>query len=132
MATYMPFPEPKTRAKFALQQDENYTKLVKYVLEPAPLPPDCFCLGCFRYEVTATFVGLIEVAKPNRPGFGHMNTGRCRLVIRSVVDVTPVDLGDRAFSSGCPPVLTLPRNMYPGWDLPPSLPPFPSPGPDRK
>jgi hypothetical protein len=132
MATYMPFPEPKTRAKFTLQRDENYTKLVRYMRERASLPPECFCIGCFRYEVTATFVGLTEVARPDQPGFGHMNWGRVRLVIRSVSEVIPVDLGERARPPGCPPILTLPPNLYPGWDLPPSVPPYPSPGPNPK
>jgi len=133
LATYMPFPEPKTRATFALQRDENYKKFVEYMNQPWVRPEGrCCCIGCDRYEVTVTITGLVEVARPGQPGFGHMNEGRGRLVIRTIANVAAVDISGRYHTSDGLPVLTLPRNMFPGWDLPPSVPPFPNPGPDQK
>ena len=133
MATYMPSPEPRTRAKFDVKRDENYNKLVKYVsVGFQPCPGFGLCLGCDRYEVTATLTGLVEASKWGQPGFGHMNMGSARLVIRSVGDVAPVDISNRFRAAECPPILKMPKGMYPGWDLPTSVPPYPSPGSNPK
>lgn len=62
---------------------------------------DLMCLGCFRYEVSATLVGRLDaVAKAgigrdpsgkivSIEGFGNLNAYPARLVLQSVSDVTP-------------------------------------------
>lgn len=130
MATFKPYAEPRTRAKFKVRRDENYEKLVELANSPAPLPQGCMCLGCYRYQVTATITGLLEVAKRGYPGFGHMNAAEARLVIRSVSDVVAVDMIRRYEALACgPPRLIMPRTLNPDWDRPASGPPFPNGGP---
>jgi hypothetical protein len=133
MATFQPYPEPRMRAKFKLERDDNYKKLVDFANSRASLPDGCLCLGCYRYDVTATITGLLEVAKRGRPGFGHMNSARARLVIRSVSDVQAVDMSSRYKDMVCgPPRLSLPRSPNPAWDHPVIVPAFPNTKPDRK
>jgi len=62
------------------------------------------CLGCSRYEVTATLVGRLDgVEDPSLRrdsegkivgfgGFGHMNAYSARLVLQSVSDVVPKEI----------------------------------------
>ena len=62
------------------------------------------CLGCTRYEVTATLVGRLDAvadATLKRDaagkivgfgGFGNMNAYPARLVLQSVSDVTPKEI----------------------------------------
>ena len=62
------------------------------------------CLGCARYEVTATFTGRLDtVDDPSLKrdsagkiigfgGFGNMNAYPARLVLQSVADVTPKEI----------------------------------------
>jgi hypothetical protein len=61
------------------------------------------CLGCPRYEVSATMVGRLDgvVAKLTRDksgkvvswkGFGNLNAYHARLVLQSVSDVTPKEI----------------------------------------
>jgi hypothetical protein len=62
------------------------------------------CLGCNRYEVSATLVGRVDAvdnATLRRDkagkiigfgGFGHMNAYSARLVLQSVSDVTPKEI----------------------------------------
>jgi hypothetical protein len=62
------------------------------------------CLGCNRYEVTATLVGRLDAAESTKlhrdkagkiigfGGFGHMNAYSARLVLQSVSDVTPKEI----------------------------------------
>jgi hypothetical protein len=62
------------------------------------------CLGCTRYEVSATFVGRLDgvaIAALQRDkdgkivgfgGFGNMNSYAARLVLQSVSDVTPKEI----------------------------------------
>ena len=62
------------------------------------------CLGCTRYEVTATLVGRLDTVANARltfdaggkiigfGGFGNMNAYPARLVLQSVTDVTPKEV----------------------------------------
>jgi hypothetical protein len=66
----------------------------------APYKKGGMCLGCNRYEVTATMVGRLDSVKDAAltrdkagkitgfGGFGHMNAYAARLVLQSVSDVT--------------------------------------------
>ncbi|MGD0522591.1 MAG: hypothetical protein ABSA48_15150 [Terracidiphilus sp.] len=70
----------------------------------APFKKGGMCLGCNRYEVTATLVGRldgVEDATMRRDdagkitgfgGFGHMNAYSARLVLQSVSDVTAKEI----------------------------------------
>lgn len=132
-AAYQEYPEPKPRAKFKVQRDEQYKRFVEYINAPARLKGGCYCLACSPYEVTATIVGLIEVARPKRPGFGHLNAARARLVIRSVSDVNALDRLSKYETSSCGlPEFALPSSLYPGWNQPASVPAFPDSGSDQK
>ena len=69
-----------------------------------PNKGDGMCLGCIRYEVSATLVGRldgIENASLERDkagkitgigGFGNLNAYKTRLVLQSVSDVTPKEI----------------------------------------
>jgi hypothetical protein len=62
------------------------------------------CLGCNRYEVSATLVGRVDAVENATllrdkagkiigfGGFGHMNAYSARLVLQSVSDVTPKEI----------------------------------------
>jgi len=127
MATYQPYPEPKMPVKFKLLRDESYEKFVASANEALPQKPGCSCFSCSRYEVTVTMTGLFQLAKPGRPGFGHMNAARSRLVIHSVSEVEAIDLSSKYKDLDCGmPSFTLPSNPYPGWNQPLSVPPFPN------
>jgi hypothetical protein len=124
-AMFQPSPEPKIPVDFKLLRDENYKKFVAYANEVVPQKRGCICLGCYRYEVTVTMTGMIQMAKAGGPGFAHMNAARSRLVIRSVSEVEAVDVSKKYKDPVCGmPKLTLPANPYPGWNQPMSVPPF--------
>jgi hypothetical protein len=127
MATFQPSPEPQMPAKFQLLRDDNYRKFVAYANEVIPQKPECVCLGCYRYQVTVTMIGLFQLPKQGGTGFGHMNAARSRLVIRSVSEVEAIDVSNKSKDSGCgTPKLRLPDNPYPGWNQPLSVPPYPN------
>jgi hypothetical protein len=49
------------------------------------------CIGCGRYNVTATFTGRLDYAGKGH-GFGHLNAYKTRLVLESVSNVSALDL----------------------------------------
>jgi hypothetical protein len=69
-----------------------------------PFKKGGMCLGCNRYEVTATLVGRLDAVEDatlrrdktgkiiSFGGFGHMNAYSARLVLQSVSDVTPKEI----------------------------------------
>lgn len=69
-----------------------------------PFKKGGMCLGCNRYEVTATLTGRLDAADSlvlrrdkagkiiHLGGFGHMNAYNARLVLQSVSDVTPKEV----------------------------------------
>jgi hypothetical protein len=69
-----------------------------------PFKKGGMCLGCSRYQVTATLVGRLDGVKSatlhrdsagkitSFGGFGHMNAYRARLVLESVSEVTPKEI----------------------------------------
>ena len=131
-ATYQEFAEPKPRARFKVIRDENYKRLVEYANVPGPMPEGCICIACYRYQVTATITGMFEVAKRGRPGFGHMNEARARLVILSVSDVVPVDKLESYQKVPCgPPRLELPPVPPSLLETPSRIPPF-GPAPPKQ
>lgn len=133
LAMYQGYAEPRTRAKFKVIRDENYKRLVEYANVPSPVIEGCICIACYRYEVTATITGMVEVARRGHPGFGHLNAARERLVIRSVTDVVPVDkLVDNQKHVCGPPRLELPTIPPSFWSPPSNIPPFESSSPEKE
>jgi hypothetical protein len=68
-----------------------------------PYKGSTMCLGCVRYEVSATLVGLLDGTEPGLrrdssgkivgiSGFGNLNAYSARLVLQSVADVTPREI----------------------------------------
>lgn len=69
-----------------------------------PFKKGGMCLGCNRYEVTATLVGRLDAVKDATlqrdkagkiigfGGFGHMNAYSARLVLQSVSDVASLEI----------------------------------------
>ena len=124
-AVFQPSPEPRMPVKFQLVRDESYRKFAAYAMEGIPQRSGCVCFSCYRYEVTVTMTGLFQVAKRGHPGFGHLNAARSRLVIRSASDVAAVDVGEKYKDSQCgAPELALPKELYPGWNQPITVPPY--------
>jgi hypothetical protein len=119
---------PKVPANLKLLRDENFARFTKLTDEQLPQGPRCTCFECFRYEVTVTMTGLFQIAKSGKPGFGHMNMARSRLVLQSVADVEATDRWAGHKDSDC----ALPRDPYPGWNQPLSVPPFPGARPNPK
>ena len=101
MAMYQPYAEPRMPVKFKLLRDDNYRKFVAYAEEVMPHKSGCLCIACYRYNVTVTMTGLLQVAKPGKPGFGHLNGAQSRLVMRSVSEVGAIDLSSKYQDSGC-------------------------------
>lgn len=93
---------PPTRASVTLQKDKEFKKFDSLLSEEHKGP--YMCLGCRRYEVSATLVGRLDgVADATLErdpsgkisgfgGFGNMNAYPARLVLQSVSDVTPKEI----------------------------------------
>ena len=91
------------RIPVALDKNSKDFKLFDSQLA-TPYKKGGMCLGCNKFEVTATLVGrldAVEKAGVQRDkagkivgfgGFGHMNAYRARLVLQSVSDVTSKEI----------------------------------------
>lgn len=92
-----------TRAAVTLQKDKAF-KQFDSMLAEVHNKGTYICLGCRRYQVTATLVGRLDgVADASLQrdasgkitgfgGFGNMNIYPARLVLQSVSDVTPKEI----------------------------------------
>jgi hypothetical protein len=92
-----------TRAAVTLDKSKDFKQFDSLLSQPRNKGAG-LCLGCTRYEVSATFVGRIDaVADPTLQrdkagkitgfgGFGNMNAYPARLVLQSVADVTPKEV----------------------------------------
>lgn len=90
---------PPTRTAVTLEKDKAFKQFDSLLAEVHKGP--YMCLGCRRYQVTATLVGRLDgVADASLQrdasgkiigfgGFGNMNVYPARLVLQSVSDVTP-------------------------------------------
>ncbi|MGA2834911.1 MAG: hypothetical protein ABSE55_17760 [Terracidiphilus sp.] len=89
----------------AVELDKNNKDFKQFdSLLATPYKKGGMCLGCNRYEVTATLVGRVDtVANAAIPydksgkiigfgGFGHMNAYSARLVLQSVSDVASTEV----------------------------------------
>jgi hypothetical protein len=94
---------PPTRAAVTLDKSKDFKQFDSLLAQPHQKGAD-LCLGCTRYEVTATLVGRLDTvadASLKRDasgkivgfgGFGNMNAYPARLVLQSVSDVTPKEI----------------------------------------
>ncbi len=94
---------PPTRTPVTLQKDKDFKQFDSLLSQTHQKGAD-MCLGCTRYEVTATLVGRLDgVADATLKrdaagkivgfgGFGNMNAYPARLVLQSVTDVTPKEI----------------------------------------
>ena len=94
---------PPTRTTVTLDRDKVFKNFDSLLAQGHEKGAD-MCLGCTRYEVTATLVGRLDSvadAKLTRDasgkivgfgGFGNMNAYPARLVLQSVSDVTPKEI----------------------------------------
>ncbi|HEY1804208.1 MAG TPA: hypothetical protein VGG45_06975 [Terracidiphilus sp.] len=94
---------PATRAAVTLGKSKDFKQFDSLLAQKHEKGAD-LCLGCTRYEVTATLVGRLDTvadATLKRDdkgkivgfgGFGNMNAYPARLVLESVSDVTPKEV----------------------------------------
>ena len=94
---------PATRAAVTLDKSKDFKQFDSLLAQKHEKGAD-MCLGCTRYEVTATLVGRLDsVADATLQrdsagkivgfgGFGNMNAYPARLVLESVTDVTPKEV----------------------------------------
>ena len=94
---------PPTRAAVTLDKSKDFKQFDSLLAQKHEKGAD-MCLGCTRYEVTATLVGRLDsVADATLKrdasgkivgfgGFGNMNAYPARLVLESVSDVTPKEI----------------------------------------
>jgi hypothetical protein len=88
---------PEQRTPVVLEKSKDFKQFDSQLAAPAKV--DAMCLGCPRYEVSATLVGRLDgtQAKVQRDkdgkimsftGFGNLNAYNARLVLQSVSEVT--------------------------------------------
>jgi hypothetical protein len=94
---------PPTRAAVTLDKSKDFKQFDSLLAQKHEKGAD-MCLGCARYEVSATLVGRLDsVADATLKrdasgkivgfgGFGNMNAYPARLVLQSVSDVTPKEI----------------------------------------
>jgi hypothetical protein len=94
---------PPTRTAVTLDKSKDFKQFDSLLAQTHQKGAD-MCLGCTRYEVTATLVGRLDtVADASLKydaagkiigfgGFGNMNAYPARLVLQSVSDVTPKEV----------------------------------------
>ena len=110
---------PEQRTPVVLEKSKDFKQFDSQLAAPAKV--DAMCLGCPRYEVSATLVGRLDgtQAKVQRDkdgkvvgfsGFGNLNAYNARLVLQSVSEVTSkeVDYSKTAALKADPP-LTAPE-----------------------
>jgi hypothetical protein len=94
-----------TRAAVTLDKSKDFKQFDSLLAQTHQKAPD-LCLGCTRYEVTATLVGRLDTVADTTVkrdaagkivgfgGFGNMNAYPARLVLQSVSEVTPKEIDD--------------------------------------
>lgn len=84
-----------SRDPVILFKDSNFKRFQLLLkAEMYPRTRESMCMGCNRYEVSATMVGRIDYAG-QQAGYGHMNGYRVQFELVSVSDVTAEDLSGR-------------------------------------
>ena len=89
------------RTPVKLEKDKDFKQFD--TLLSTPYKTKGVCLGCMKYEVSATLVGRLDGTVPGIQrdgagkivaisGFGNLNAYSARLVLRSVTDVVPKEI----------------------------------------
>ena len=89
------------RAPITLDKSKDFKQFDSLLSTPAKVSG--MCLGCVRYEVSATLIGRLDGIEPaiqrdsagkitSISGFGNLNAYGARLVIQSVANVTPQEI----------------------------------------
>ena len=114
-----------TRTPVKLEKDKAFKQFDSMLAEQHK--GAYMCLGCRRYQVSATLVGRLDgVADATLQrdasgkitgfgGFGNMNAYPARLVLQSVSDVTPKEIDyskDAALAKGNMPPMSQPGNQF--------------------
>jgi hypothetical protein len=121
-----------TRTPVTLDKSKDFKQFDSLLSQSHQKGAD-MCLGCARYEVTATLVGRLDgvadaLVKRDASGkivglggFGNMNAYPARLVLESVSDVTPKEIDyskTDAATKGDAPLTPPPGSGGPGLDDP--------------
>jgi hypothetical protein len=93
-STSLAVPRP-SRASVTLLKDGNFKRFQSLLnAEMHPRTRESMCMGCNRYEVSATLVGRVDCAG-QQAGYGHMNGYKLQFELVSVSGVTAEDLSGR-------------------------------------
>ena len=77
-----------SRPEIVLKRDRAFQRMTRFLeAEMYPRERKSICMGCRRYEVTATLIGRVDHVA-GRGGFGHMNGYKTRLLLQSVAEVS--------------------------------------------
>jgi len=80
-----------SRPEIVLKRDRAFRQMTRFLeAEMYPRERRSICMGCRRYEVTATMIGRVDHAA-GRGGFGHLNGYKTRLLLQSVAEVSARD-----------------------------------------
>jgi hypothetical protein len=83
------------RPTLTLKKDDAFRRFQALVdAKMYPRARKNLCIGCSRYEVSATMTGLVEFAGPGH-GFGHMNGFPVQSVLQSIKETSVKDLASR-------------------------------------
>jgi hypothetical protein len=85
----------QSRPTITLKKDDAFRRFQALVdAKMYPRARKNLCIGCSRYEVSATMTGLVEFAGPVH-GFGHMNGFPVQFVLQSIKETSVKDLASR-------------------------------------
>jgi hypothetical protein len=111
---------PTNRNPVKLDNNKDFKQFDS--LLSTPHKGDGMCLGCMRYEVSATLIGRLDGAEPilrrdnaNKiveiRGFGNLNAYSARLVLQSVSEVLPqeIDFSKPLMNSKSEPLASVPQ-----------------------
>jgi hypothetical protein len=83
------------RDSVTILKDRNFKRFQSLLnAEMHPRTRESMCMGCNRYEVSATMVGRVDYAG-EQAGYGHMNGYKLQFELMSVSDITAKDLSAR-------------------------------------
>jgi hypothetical protein len=81
------------REPISVVKDSSFKRFQRLLnAEMHPKSREDVCMGCNRYEVSATMVGRVDYAGEKQMGYGHLNGFKLQFELISVSDVTAKDL----------------------------------------
>ena len=83
------------RDSVTILKDRNFKRFRSLLnAEMHPRTRESICMGCSRYEVSATMIGRIDYAG-EQSGYGHMNGYKLQFELMSVSEISAKDLSGR-------------------------------------